>query len=173
MRMSALFAPILAMTSASVLADTVARFTLPSKVNVRIIEAPFEKKLFKISGCTETSETCLINGHIPAGLPFGLPTTFVKSISISYKNQSYLLDVSDMYNAWNGRPLEHKGIIRYFGGKCFDTKNCQFRGVFSDAAGSFVAEWQIVDGVSTRTVLSDSDDIVHLFMKNIDPPEFN
>jgi hypothetical protein len=77
-----------------------------------------------------------------------------------------------MYDAWGGRPLEYKGTIRYFGGKCSDQKNCQFRGIFSDGAGSFVAEWRIVGGVPTRTVLSGSDDIVHLFMKNIDPPEF-
>jgi len=34
-----------------------------------------------------------------------------------------------------------------------------------------VAQWEIVDGVSVRTVLTDSDDIVDLFMHNIDPPD--
>lgn len=86
---------------------------------------------------------------------------------------SYSLDVSDMYDAWGRRPLEHAGIIRYFGGKCFDNKNCLLRGLFSDAAGSFVAEWQIVDGLPIRSVLSSSQDIVHLFMEHIDPPEFD
>ena len=52
-------------------------------------------------------------------------------------------------------------------------KNCQFRGLFSDAAGSFVAEWLIVDGLAIRTVLTSNNDVVNLFKKNIDPPEFD
>ena len=44
--------------------------------------------------------------------------------------------------------------------------------MFSDAAGSFVAEWQIVNGISTRTVLTSSNDVVHLLMEHIDPPEY-
>jgi hypothetical protein len=77
-----------------------------------------------------------------------------------------------MYDAWGSRPLEIKGVIRYFGGNCRDEKNCQFRGLFSDAAGSFVAEWFIVDGRPMRTVLTDTNDIVNFFSKNIDPPVF-
>lgn len=78
-----------------------------------------------------------------------------------------------MYNGWGSHPLEYKGVIRYFGGKCFDTKNCQFRGLFSDAAGTFVAEWRIVNELPIRTMLTNSDDVVNLFIKNIDPPEFD
>lgn len=78
-----------------------------------------------------------------------------------------------MYNAWGNRPVEYPGVVRYFGGKCFDKKNCQFRGLFSDAAGTFVAEWLIVDGHSTRTVLTSSSDVVVLFTENIDPADFD
>ena len=101
-----------------------------------------------------------------------LPRTYLKSISVSYRNKSYSLDASDMYDAWNGRPLEYKGTVRYFGGKCFSTKDCQFRGLFSDGASSFVAEWRVVNGKPIRTVLTSSGDVVNLFMKNIDPPEY-
>jgi hypothetical protein len=170
--MKTVIALTLAAISTLALADTEAAFTLPSGVNIKIVEAPFDKKSFNVSGCTDTGDVCLINGRIPLGAASSLPKTYVKSIEVSYRKQSYLLDVSDMYDAWGGRPLEYKGTIRYFGGKCSDQKNCQFRGIFSDGAGSFVAEWRIVGGVPTRTVLSGSDDIVHLFMKNIDPPEF-
>lgn len=173
MKNSTVIALISVMTSLSVLADTEAMFTLPSGVNVKITEAPFQRKLFKVHGCTEQSTTCLVNGHPPFGSAFAMPKTYVKSILISYHAQSYSLNVSEMYDAWGGRPLEYKGIIRYFGGKCSNTKNCQFRGLFSDAAGSYVAEWQIVNGLPSRTVLTDSNDIVHLFMQHIDPPEFD
>ena len=154
-------------------ADTNAAFTLPSGVQVEIVESNFQRSLFKISECREHEEVCFINGHIPFGVDVGLPKSYVKSIRITYQGQSYSLDVSDMYNAWGTRPLEYKGKIRYFGGKCFDAKNCQFRGLFSDAAGSFVAEWRIVNGLSARTVLTSSNDVINLFITHIDPPEFD
>jgi hypothetical protein len=153
-------------------ADTTAAFTLPSGVAVRIVEAPFNVSSFKTQGCKEQDSACLVNGRVPFGVAFGLPKTYVKSITVTFKGQSYSLGASDMYNAWGERPLEVRGAIRYFGGTCFDVKNCRFRGLFSDAAGSFVAEWLIVNGLSTRTVLSDSADILRLFTEHIDPPEF-
>lgn len=157
----------------AVATDTSSKFTLPSGVEISIIEASFHKEKFKVDGCSDKGSTCRINGHIPFGTTFGLPKSYVKSITISFQGKSNELDVSDMYNAWGNRPLEYPGKIRYFGGRCFDEKNCQVRGVFSDAAGSFVAEWLIVDGRIFRTVLTGSNDVVDLFMKHIDPPEFD
>src|SRR5882724_2818954 len=146
--------------SASALSATEATFTLPSGVNVRITEAAFKRTLFNIVGCTGEGTTCRINGRPPFGSVVEIPNTYVKNISIAYQGQSYSLDSSDMYDAWGARPLEVKGAVRYFGGKCSDSKNCRFRGVFSDGAGSFVAEWRVVDGRPNRTVLTDSNDIV-------------
>jgi hypothetical protein len=173
MKMTALLALLLTVSSAPAFADSEASFTLPSGVTVKIAEAIFDKSIFKLSGCTDTSPGCVINGHVPMGVAGSSPKTYVKKILISYQNRSYSLDVSDMYDAWGQRPLEREGVVRYFGGKCFDSKNCQFRGLLSDGAASFVAEWRVVDGLPVRTVLSSSDDIVHLFTKHIDPPEFN
>lgn len=154
-------------------ADMRSKFTLPSKVEISIIEAPFYKKKFKVEGCSDKDSICRINGHIPFGIAFGIPKTYVKSIVITFQGKSSELDVSDMYNAWGNRPLEYRGKVRYFGGKCSDLKNCQIRGIFSDAAGSFVAEWLIVDGRAFRSILTSSNDVVDLFMKHIDPPEFD
>lgn len=146
-------------------------FTLPSGVRIEITETPFDQAPFKVSGCNGNSSVCIINDHIPFGTDSTLPKTYTKSIVASYQGKSYSLNSSDMYNAWGTRPLELKGI-RYFGGKCFDVMNCKFRGLFSDAAGSFVAEWMIVNGTPIRTVLTDSNDVVDLFIRHIDPPEF-
>lgn len=155
------------------IADSNAAFTLPSGVGVSIVEAPFENFKFKVEGCTGSEAGCLINGHVPIGTDADLPKTYVKSISITFHGKTYALDVSEMYDAWGTRSLEHKGAIRYFGGKCFDENNCQVRGIFSDAAGSFVAEWRVVNGLPARTVLTTSRDVVHLFMEHIDPPTFD
>lgn len=171
-KMGSLFVLVLALVTTPALADQTATFTLPSGVNVDILESEFEKSLFKVEGCSQPDPICRINDQIPMGVASGLPRTYIKSITISFKGQSYSLDVSSMYNGWGSHPLEYPGVIRYFGGQCVDTKFCQFRGIFSDGAGSFVAEWKIIGGKSVRTVLTDSDDVVGLFMKNIDPPEF-
>ena len=152
------------------LAKSEAKFTLPSDVKVAIVEEKFDKSGFKISGCTDKDTGCVINGRRPMGVVFGWPSTFVKSVSVSYHGQSYSLDASDMYDAWGSRPLKYKDGIRYFGGKCSDKKNCRFRGIFSDTAGTFVAEWKVVDGLPVRTVLTGSSDVVDLFMRHIDPP---
>ena len=154
------------------IADTKASFTLPSGVEVHIAEAPFRSGHFKVEGCSDKEDLCRINGRIPFGTAFGLPKTYVKSIKVTFQGRTYPLNVKDMYNAWGSRPLGYKKVVRYFGGKCDDSNNCQLRGLFSDAGGAFVAEWRIVNGESIRTVLTDSDDVVNLFIKNIDPPEF-
>lgn len=164
---------VLLVLPAAAFADTTSTLTLPSGVEVEITEAPFIRKLFRISGCTENGTHCVINGHVPFGVTGRLPKTYVKRISISYKGRSYTLDARDMYDAWGGRPLEVKGVIRYFGGKCFEQRNCRLRGIFSDASGTFVAEWDVVDGKSMRSLLTGDDDIVALFKEKIDPPEYD
>lgn len=169
--MTVVQALLIAISSALPRAATESNFTLPSGVKVEIAEAPFDKQSESISGCTESKAICVIGKHIAWGALFEPPKTYVKSISIRYKGKTYSLDTSDMYNAWGGRPLEYKNVIRYFGGQCSDPDNCQFRGLFSDAAGTFVAEWKIIDGTPVRTVLSNSVDIVNLFKKDIDPPD--
>jgi hypothetical protein len=153
-------------------AGDLVKFRLPSGVEVELVERTFVKSQFKVDGCSGQEPRCLINGRIPFGTDLDLPKTYIKSLKASFQGKTYVLNSADMYNAWGTRPLEYPGSIRYFGGKCFDSLNCQLRGVFSDAAGSFVAEWRIVHGVATRTVLTNSNDVVHLFMQNIDPPEF-
>jgi hypothetical protein len=151
-------------------AETQTEFKLPSGVEVKIVEAKFIASDFKIEGCNDSDTFCFINGRPPYGVAFGLPKTFLKNVTITYKDRSHSLETSDMFNAWGSRPIEYKDVIRYFGGNCYDKDNCQFRGLFSDAAGSYVAEWKIINGKSFRTVLTSSDDIIDLFMKKIDPP---
>ena len=72
-----------------------------------------------------------------------------------------------------GSPEQVIDGFRHFGGRCFDTRNCHFRGLFGDASETFAAEWVIVDGISIRTVLTGSSDIFALFSEHIDPPEMD
>lgn len=151
-------------------ADSVASFTLPSGVAIRIVEAPFVRAKNKIRGCTGLSTTCLINGRTPFGNDNDLPTSYVKSITASFQGKTYLLEASQMFNAWGDRPLQVP-TQRYFGGSCRDTENCVFRGLFSDGGAAFVAEWRVIFGVPVRTVLTWSTDVIGLFMRDIDAAE--
>jgi hypothetical protein len=158
-------------TMAAAPAANVVRFTLPSGVKVEIVEAPFASSGIKAVGCENAVQVCRLGGK-PYGMATGLPKTYVRSIGITYVNATYRLDSADMYDAWGSRPLQKKGGIRYFGGSCSDAKNCVFRGLFGDGASSYVAEWVIFDGVSSRTVLSGDSDLLGLFEKYIDPPVY-
>ena len=160
---------VLALAAAATPAE--ASFVLPSGVKVQIVEAPFKRQDWHVEGCGEDDKICLIDGHPPFGTAWGTPITYVKSITVEYQGRTHLLDVSNMFNAWGTRPLEYPGSVRYFGGKCFSPDHCQLRGLFSDGAGAFVAEWVVFNGRCTRTVLTSSSDVVNLFIKNIDPPE--
>jgi hypothetical protein len=164
-------------------ADSTVAFTLRSGVVIRIVEAPFDPAAHRIKGCgvgpranPSALVTCLIDGKPVFGSDTQLPQTYVKSITAKFQGQSYALDVSQMYNAWGTRRFEMTvkgvGTVRYFGGSCQDSSNCVLRGLFSDAAGAYVAEWQVIDGVSVRTVLTSSGDIVGQFIQHIDPPEY-
>jgi len=152
--------------------ESVSEFNLASGIRVRIVEAPFSETMFKVELCPNGISVCRINGKVPHGVAVEKPKTYLKELMISYKGKSYRLDSSNMFNAWGKRPLEYPSWnIRYFGGHCHDENLCVVRGLFADGGATFVAEWQVVDGIAERTVITESDDVVELFMVNIDPPK--
>ncbi|MCP4764796.1 MAG: hypothetical protein GY875_00840 [Gammaproteobacteria bacterium] len=156
--------------STPVFADEVKVFDLKDGIKISILEVPFDPSSHRIENCDDSEIPCLIDGHFPYGTAFNMPRSHLKELTLSIGDSSYNLDTTGMYNAWGNRPLEYKGKIRYLGAHCYNEKSCTLRGIFSDAAGSYVAEWKIINGKPHRTVLSSTDDIMHLFMKNIDPP---
>jgi hypothetical protein len=145
--------------------DTVASFKLASGHKVSIVEAPFADSKLKYS----ESAPCLVNGHIPFGTDCSAPTTYVKSISVEVRRKTLKLDASHMFNAWGTRHLTtYEGKpVTYFVGACPSKDLCYFRGLFSDGAGTFVAEWKVFQGVTTRTVISSDEEFISLFMKSM------
>jgi len=71
-----------------------------------------------------------------------------------------------MYNAWGTRRQPLKDYLR---ASCDSSNSCIVRGLFSDAGGSFVAEWQVIHGVPMRTILSDSGDVMRTIENNLTP----
>jgi hypothetical protein len=159
--------------SSTTLASDEKRYELDGGIVVTIEEAQFTPEQHDIKNCASSKIPCTIDGVFPFGTAFNIPRTYLKRLTFSIKNKTYELDTSGMYNAWGNRPLEHKGSIRYLGAHCYSDVDCKLRGIFSDAAGSYVAEWIMFGGTSQRTVLTSTNDVMHMFMKNIDPPYYD
>ena len=145
---------------------------LGRNITMSLTERTFNAGQAKIETCSSGSGICGINGGIPFGIAAGMPKTFLSKLTLSVEQKTYTLDTSNMYNAWGKRPAEGKGAVKHLAANCYGPMNCIVRGVFSEAAAAYAAEWAIVDGHAARTMLTGSKDIVDLFMKHIDPPGF-
>jgi len=165
MRITAL---LLVFFSLSVLAEG-KTYKLKENISITIIEKPFNESEWDITYCEKSKHICLINGKRPYGFESAKPKHYMHSLIATVEGVKFTLDSSNMFNAWGDRPHEYPGTVKYFDGVC-QTKNwCTFRGLFSDGAGSFVAEWQIRQGIPERTIITTSSDVVHLFIKSISP----
>src|SRR6266516_3147947 len=76
------------------------------------------------------------------GTDGGTPHTKLKKLTLLQGNEKTPLDVSCMYDPWFEQvdPSRFKVVVR-------NRRSVVLTGVFSDAAGSYVAEWLIVDGL--------------------------
>ena len=99
---------LLAFSTGSFAADQTYNFVLPAKVKITIVEAPYEKR---------PASACPGSNSEPKAVDYR-PKTYVKSISALFQGQTIRFDVTCMTDAWNGRPLQHEGAVRYFGGWC-------------------------------------------------------
>jgi hypothetical protein len=101
----------------------------------------------------------LPNGHGPAGPMFGtddpLPRIVLRRLTLIRGSTRIPLEISCMYDPWFERPDASRFRFRVL-----NSHSAVLRGVFSDAAGSYVAEWLIVDGIGVRTLLSNDPVII-------------
>jgi hypothetical protein len=156
---------------ASPMAEKVYQVKLSGGIRIEIVEVPFVADAHKIVGCRGSSH-CTIDGAPPFGSQSEVPSVIMERISVFVNGREYLLPIENMYDAWGaarGSQDEHTRY-RHFGGSCYSATFCTFRGVFSDGASCFAAQWEIIEGQPQRTVFTGSSDILDLFQKNIDPP---
>ncbi len=89
------------------------------------------------------------------GTDGGTPHTKLKKLTLLQGNEKTSLEVSCMYDPWFEQVdrSRFKVVVR-------NRRRVVLTGVFSDAAGSYVAEWLIVDGLGVRTLLSNDPSVV-------------
>ncbi|WP_201978540.1 hypothetical protein [Hymenobacter rubidus] len=108
-----------------------------------------------------TKTLIAINGKPVFGTDGELPKYTLNKASVLFKRHSYLLPVSGMYNPWFGQKLDKQFVQLK---KAGDTLTIQ--AVFSDGAGSYLAEWKIDGDSAKRTLLTADDAVVTGFFQS-------
>lgn len=140
-------------------------------MTVEILERDFLPSEHKLVGCKDYDGNCRIDGRFPIGATGVVPNTYVHRISVTAWGHRYVLPSEGMYDAWGkNRSEDLQSNVRHFGGHCVTPTDCVFRGVFSDGAETYVAQWEIVAGHAERTILTSEPDIVNVILANIDGP---
>ena len=152
-------------------ADGIKKYNLANNMFLELKEQSFIKEEHKITFCSNSKQSiCLITNRIPFGTDGNIPKENFTYIKLQVQNKEYILQSTDMYDAWGSRAFGDDDVMDYFVARCYDSNNCIARGLFSDGAGSFIAEWQIRSGVSQRTVLTSQVDLIRAFIQDMHPP---
>ena len=145
---------------------------LGKNVTAKVSQRPFDGAQVRIEQCRDGAGICRINGGTPFGISSGLPRTVLAKLTVTVGGRTYELDTSNMYDAWGKRQQEARQVSQFLAAACYDQANCVVRGLFSEGAHAYVAEWAIVDGKASRTMLTGSNDVVELFDRKLAPPAF-
>lgn len=152
---------LFAATIASVLASSVGaapleaqagKFDLGQGVVLEYRVTPFDKTAFHQTG-----------GRI--GPVFGVdgggaPSTKLEKLVFIRGTRKTTLEVSSMYEPALGRMDKGRFQVRVL-----NDRSAILTGSFSDAAGSYIARWLIVDDVGVRTLLSDDPHTISRLIK--------
>lgn len=91
-----------------------------------------------------------------------LPMSKLTKAILKIKNKTYNLQVDNMYNPWTGDELN----INFFS-IIHDGENHHIlKGVFSDGAGTYAAEWLIEWNSSIRNIITKDEIIIQSYFKN-------
>lgn len=128
------------------------RMQLQHGVVARFRTVPFVEAAHEVRRCRilDWDGVCLIDGKPVFGTDWDIPRTVLQNGVILVGGREVALDVSCMYNPMLeefGKRLQAREVE---GGHVVS-------GRFSDAAGSYTAEWLIVEGASVRTSLRRSE----------------
>lgn len=144
--------PAFADNSKSIKADS---YTIPlgDGISLQMTVASFDAKKHRIKKCQilDWSGVCLIDGKPVFGTDWELPKNQLIKASIKIGSQTINLDASCMFNPFFGNPDRQNFTIKTVEGGYL------VRGSFSDGAGTYEAEWLIIDNSSIRTKLQNKE----------------
>jgi len=122
--------------------------SLGEGMSLRITVVPFESKKHKITKCQiiDWSGICLIDGKPVFGADWGLPRNQLVQAELRIGVKTINPDVSCMYNV---TPTPQDFTLEKVEGGYL------IRGHFSDGAGSYEAEWFVIQNSSVQTRLAN------------------
>ncbi len=102
-----------------------------------------------------------IDGAVFFGTDGGLPVSVLIEAKLTIGDKVYHLNVQNMYNPWFGESINRVLIqIKTTGNQS------RLRGIFSDGAGTYGAEWLVIGNSHIRTILSKDEDILIGYFRN-------
>ncbi len=127
-------------------------FTIPlgKGMSLHMTVAQFSDKKHKITKCQilEWSGICLVDDKPVFGTDWDLPRNQLVKATFKIGTNKISLDVSCMYNPWFDKPNPKDfKVTKAEGGHVIT-------GHFSDGAGSYEAEWLVIQNSSIRTHLA-------------------
>jgi len=126
-------------------------FTVPlgDGISLFMSVVSFEPSAHKITKCKilNWEGICLIDDKPVFGTDWELPKKQLTLALVKVAGNSIDLDVSCMFNPWFDKPRTGDFSIKKVEGGYL------LRGSFSDGAGSYEAEWLIIQNASVRTKL--------------------
>ena len=129
---------------------------LSKNIKLHLYASTFDSTQHSITRCKVINwwAISLINGKQVFGTDWEMPKMQLDSAKAEINGKVIDLDVSCMYNPWFGE------IQKDF----FSCKECEggilIQGLFSDGAGTYVAQWKIVSNSSIRTIISNDEKII-------------
>jgi hypothetical protein len=119
-------------------------------MSLHMTVAPFKPEKHKITKCQiiDWSGICLIDGKPVFGTDWRLPRNQFVKADIKIGSKTVNLDVSCMYNV---TPTPQDFTLEKVEG------GYRIRGRFSDGAGSYKAEWFVIQNSSVRTRLANRE----------------
>jgi hypothetical protein len=122
---------------------------LKHNITLEMTASPFDAAKHRVTECEVMGSkvVCLIDDKPVFGTDWTLPRSQLVQASVKIGSRVVDLDVSCMFNPWFEKPDP-----RDFGAQKVD-EGYLIRGFFSDAAGSYNAEWLVIRSSSVRTRL--------------------
>lgn len=131
-----------------------ASIKLSSNATLKMKSKPFTPTQHKVTTCKilDWTGTCLIDGKPFFGTDWRTPESqLVEATVLIDGRMKVKLDVSNMFNPWTGEARKKDFRITEVEGGLL------LHGEFSDGAGSYEAEWLVVNGSSVRTKLQKDE----------------
>jgi hypothetical protein len=130
-------------------------------VKLSVAATPFNSKEHNIHKCKimNWEGVCLIDNLPVYGADMQMPKTMLNEVIVQIGAKAIPLDVTCMYNPWFKKPSKGQFEIKKIEG------GFAVRGFFSDGAGVYVAEWDIISGAAVRTILTNDETIYNYLSK--------